>query len=106
MMNMLANMAKAGHFTHVWRLNLYLIPTDRTNVFTLEDLAHVFDVCPKLTHLTIRMGMDWPAAANTNYRGLASQLRQGFGRLERIELIECLGDLFLRSWPIYQEMLT
>jgi hypothetical protein len=107
MMNNLMNMARAGYFTCVWRLNLCLISKGSENFFTIEDLAHVFDVCPKLTHLTIQMSVDRPAAANTKqFRDLESQLRQGFGRLERMELIYCLDDLFQSSWLIYQEMLT
>ena len=107
MVNNLINMAKAGYFTYVWRLNLSFVLTQKDNAFTLEDLTHVFDSCPKLTHLTIQNSMVRPHVASKKYfRRLTSRLRQGFGRLERMELIFCLDGLFLNSWPIYQKMLT
>jgi translation elongation factor EF-G len=42
----------------------------------------------------------------TDFTGLASQLREGFRKLECMDLDNCLRYLFLNSWPIYQEILT
>ena len=102
-------MAKAGYLTHVRRLNLYFNETSAENGFTLEDMANMFDFFPSLTDLSIEMGTLCPlisAVKMTRFEGMASKLKKGFGRLERLELKNCLRRLFLNSWSVYQEILT
>jgi len=107
-------MAEAGYsdiVSHVWRLELYFEETFIENAFTLEDLVHVFQYFPNLTHLSIQMN---PTGQYTGgmYRtkknnvGLANVLKEGFGKLEYVKLGNCLRNMFQNSWPIYQEILT
>jgi hypothetical protein len=106
--NILMNMEKAGYLTHVRRLNLNFYHTPAENGCTLEDLANIFDFSRSLTDLTIRMGILYPeiSVKMTSFPGMASKLKKGFGRLERVELENCSRRLFLNSWSVYQEILT
>jgi hypothetical protein len=107
--NILKNMAKAGYLTHVRQLDLCFNDTSAENGFALEDLAKMFDFFPSLTDLSIEMGTLCPvinAVMMTRFEGMASKLKKGFGRLERLELKNCLRRLFLNSWSVYQEILT
>jgi hypothetical protein len=102
-------MAKAGYLTPVRQLDLYFNRTSAENGFTLEDLANMFDFSPNLTDLSIRIDMMCPvirAVRMTRFEGMASKLKKGFGRLERVELENCLRCLFLDSWSVCQEILT
>jgi hypothetical protein len=103
------NMAKAGYLTHVRQLDLYFNDLSAGNGFTLEDLANTFDFFHSLVDLSIRMGFLCSvisAVKMTRFEGMASKLKKGFGRLERLELKNCLRRLFLNSWSVYQEILT
>jgi hypothetical protein len=107
--SILKNMGKAGYLTHVRRLDLYLEEASAESGFTLEDLADMFDFCPSLTHLSIYMSWECSvvrAVKMTSFEGMASKLKKGFGRLERVKLRNCLRRLFLNSWSVYQEILT
>jgi hypothetical protein len=65
---------------------------------TLEDLAHVFQSCSKITNLHIAT-FDYNTLEMSEY--LKNQLRSGFQKLRRLDVV-CAKD----SWPVIQEMLT
>jgi hypothetical protein len=66
---------------------------------TLEDLAHVFESCSKITNLFIPAnGRKMSEMAEH----LKNQLRSGFQRLRYLDLKQIDND----SWPVIQEMLT
>jgi hypothetical protein len=68
---------------------------------TLEQLAHLFWSCPKLVELSLKpftctqLGID---------KKLKNHLRPGFRKLRRLELDDC--RIYMKSWPVIQEMLT
>ena len=105
--NILENMSKAGYFAHVWSLHLDFEKTSFKDALTLKDLSRFFHFCPKLIHLCIQMEESWQYKGKSQiHADLASELSQGFNRLERVKLYNCVRYLFLNSWPIYQEILT
>jgi hypothetical protein len=105
--NIFEEVSKAGYFAQVWSLHLYFEKTSSEDALTLEDLGRLFHFCPKLTQLCIQMEESWQNEGKSQiHPDLASQLRQGFSRLERVKLDNCVRYLFLNSWPIYQEILT
>ena len=112
------NFSKEGYLANVWRLHLDFEKTSTENTLRLEDLARFFRFCPKLTDLTIQMNkptlhqgkiVDDSSKNEVNSQiraDLASELRQGFSRLERVKLYNCVRCLFVKSWTIYQIILT
>ena len=94
----------AGHLANIWQLHLNFTFSKNTLTLTLVDLACVFNFCPNLTHLTIKMVTD-QGNKNQTHADLVEQLIRGFRRLECMELSECL-PLFLSSWLYYKEILT
>jgi hypothetical protein len=104
---LLRGMAQAEYFTCLCRLDLNFEEKSIVNAFTLDDLARVFHFSPKLTRLSIQMNVYYQNDVNMkHFRELVSQLREGFRKLECMDLTNCLQPLFLSSWPIYQEILT
>jgi hypothetical protein len=114
--------SKAGYLAHVRKLHLDFEKTSIEHTLVLEDLARFFYFCPKLTDLTIQMKRfmlnqgkivddlskneaNWQTRADLQII-IASELRQGFSRLERVKLHNCLRCLFQKSWTIYQNILT
>jgi hypothetical protein len=65
---------------------------------TLEDLAHVFQSCSKITNLQI-VTYDCKTLEMTEH--LKNQLRSGFQKLRRLDVV-----FDKDSWPLTQEMLT
>ena len=100
-------MRKAGYLAHVWKLQLDFEKKPIEDALTLKDLGRFFHFCPKLTDLTIKMDESLKNEGKSQiHADLASQLSQGFNRLERIQLYNSLRYLCLNSWPIYQKTLT
>jgi hypothetical protein len=74
---------------------LYLLNWELT---LTEDLPQLFQPCPKLTELRLKLvkGQNLEMGAN-----LKNELRSGFQRLRIFELVCQIG-----SWPAFQEMFT
>jgi hypothetical protein len=70
------------------------------NELTFEDLAHMFQSCPKIDYLHIT---DFKFTMLEMSEQLNNQLRPGFQRLRSFGFVTSFNKV---SWPVIQETLT
>jgi hypothetical protein len=118
----LEQLADGGHFqntrqmkVHSWwlsHLRLHRVICSMANLeklevcsltLTEEDLAQLFQSCPKLNELRSRLCFETSIKHKTLEIGedLKNELRSGFERLRLFDLHNYIG-----SWPAFQEMFT